>query len=565
MFDAYSAQSRTIGDLLSDSLKGTVVVPQFQRGYSWGKKHVEDFWADVVEFQKESLAKGGRDAHFFGPIVVMQNENDKLITYILDGQQRLATASILFSVLRDLAYELQTQEGKSFGDDVQNHLITKEDYGFCLQMGVLDQEFFRNTIQTHPPIATKARIKSHRNISKAREILYAAIKRTLPSDPSLAVKSLSSLRTIVRRDLVMASIPVRSQRDAFKIFETLNDRGLRLSVPDLLLNFLMGLAANDPERDQIRKYWDGMIVGMGKKDVGQFLRHIWVSKYGDLKNIDLYTALKKHIEDKKVDSLDFARTCSEECDKYIELLRANKDDLGESAAKSVGALVNDLGFEQTLPLLLSTHMLLDDGDLDKVSRLVLVYVTRYSMLLGLDISGLENTMYSLAKEIRALPKDKIIAHIKDTLVKRAPDNKQLLAMKVDGEQMDLMPQDAVYIMSRLANKMQSKTKEVALSESNLEHIFPKNPSAEWENQDELEEHLWHLGNLTMLGKRLNGTVANSGYDKKRAYYEKATELVMTQELAKKYPKWDVVAVQDRAKHLLPIILEVWNFNNTSYV
>ena len=137
VFDAYTAQSKTIGDLLSDSLKGTVVVPQFQRGYSWGKKHVEDFWADVAEFQKESLVKGGRDAHFLGPIVVMQNENDKLKTYILDGQQRLATATILFSVLRDLAYELQTSEGKSFGDDVQNHLITKEDYGFCLQMGVL--------------------------------------------------------------------------------------------------------------------------------------------------------------------------------------------------------------------------------------------------------------------------------------------------------------------------------------------------------------------------------------------------------------------------------------------
>jgi len=565
VFDAYSAQSRTIGDLLSDSLKGTVVVPQFQRGYSWGKKHVEDFWADVAEFQKESSVKGGRDAHFFGPIVVMQNENHRLITYILDGQQRLATASILFSVLRDLAYELQTSEGKSFGDDVQNHLITKEDYVFCLQMGVLDQDFFRNTIQTYPPTATKAKIKSHRNIAKAREILYAAIKLTLSSDPAIAVKSLSSLRTIVRRDLVMASIPVRSQRDAFKIFETLNDRGLRLSVPDLLLNFLMGLAASDPERDQIRKYWDGMIEGMGKKDVGQFLRHIWVSKYGDLKNIDLYTALKKHIEEEKVKSVDFAQTCSEECEKYIELLRANKDDLGLGAAKSVGALVNDLGFEQALPLLLSTHMLLENGDLDKVSRLVLVYVTRYSMLLGLDISGLENTLYSLAKEIRALPKGKVIAHIKDILVKRAPDDKQLLAMKVEGEQMELMQQDGVYIMSRLANKMQSKTKEVALNESNLEHIFPKNPSADWENQDELEEYLWYLGNLTMLGKRLNGNVANSGYDKKRAYYEKTTELVMTQELAKTYPKWDVVAVQDRAKHLLPMILEVWNFNNTSYV
>lgn len=39
MFDAYNAESKNIGDLLSDNLRGQVVVPKFQRGYSWGKKH----------------------------------------------------------------------------------------------------------------------------------------------------------------------------------------------------------------------------------------------------------------------------------------------------------------------------------------------------------------------------------------------------------------------------------------------------------------------------------------------------------------------------------------------
>ena len=564
MFDAYSAQSRTIGDLLSDSLKGRVVVPKFQRGYSWGKKHVEDFWRDISEFQKDSSVKGGRDAHFLGPIVVMQNESEKEITYILDGQQRLATATILFSVLRDLGYELQTQEAKSFADDVQNHLITKEDYGYCLEMGVLDREYFQETIQTQPSSVRKPKIKSHRNIQKAREILFSSVKATLPSDPVVALKALTSLRTIVRRDLIMASIPVRSQRDAFKIFETLNDRGLRLSVPDLLLNFLMGLAKDDGQRDQIRKYWDGMIQGMGKKDVGQFLRHIWVSKYGDLKNVDLYTALKQHIEGQQIQSLDFAKTCSEECDRYIELLRASKAELGD-AAKRVNTLVNDLGFDQTLPLLLSVHTVLGNTDLDKVARLVLVFVTRYSMFLGLDMSGLENTIFELAREVRTLPKAKVLAHVRKTLQRRAPDDKQILAMKVEGEQLELLPQDAVYVISRLALKMQTSTKEVGLNESNLEHVFPKNPSAEWGDVTELEEYLWHLGNLTMLGTRMNGAIANAVYAKKRPYYQKNTELKMSQQLATDHATWDVATIQKRAKKLLPLVIEVWSFNNTSFV
>jgi hypothetical protein len=564
VIDAYNAQTRMIGDLLGESLKGQVVVPQFQRGYSWGKKHVGDFWKDVLEFQKQSGNKNSRDAHFLGPIVVLHNEGEKDTTYILDGQQRLATATILFSVLRDLAAGLNTQEAKSFADDIQNHQIKKEDYGLCLQMGLLDRSYFQETIQQYPPQSLKPKIKSHKNIKSARDLLVASVKATLPSDPVLALKALQALRTTVRRDLVVASIPVRSERDAFKIFETLNDRGLRLSVPDLLLNFLMGTAHDDAERIQIRKSWDGIIEAMGKRDVGIFIRHIWVSKYGDLKNIDLFTALKGHIEESKVSSLEFAQTCSSECDRYVELLRASKDDLGV-AARAVNTLVNEVAFEQTLPLLLSAHTLLEAGELDKVARLVLVFVTRYSMLLGLDMSGLENTIYGLAREIRGLPTKKIVSHIKSVLTLKAPNDEQLLAMKVEGDQLELMPQDAVYMLSRLAFKMQTKTKELALGESNLEHVFPKKPDAGWANTNALEDYLWHLGNLTMLGKKMNGAIGNAPYATKRPYYQANTELVMSQNLAEHYKEWNLEAVQQRAKNLLPLIIEVWNFDNTSYV
>ena len=190
---------------------------------------------------------------------------------------------------------------------------------------------FENVIQSNPPITTKPTIKSHRNILKARDTLYAEIKAILPADPVAALKDLHTLRKIVRGDLVMAAIPVRSQREAFQIFETLNDRGLRLSVPDLLLNFLMGSAEDDAARDKVRGYWNHMIEGMGRRDISQFLRHVWVSTYGDLKNQDLFTALKEHIEAQGIKSLDFSRTCSEECDRYVELITANRQQLGDSA------------------------------------------------------------------------------------------------------------------------------------------------------------------------------------------------------------------------------------------
>jgi len=129
----------------------------------------------------------------------------------------------------------------------------------------------------------------------------------------------------------------------------------------------------------------------------------------------------------------------------------------------------------------------------------------------------------------------------------------------------LEQEDAVYILSRIANRLQSKTKEVALRESNLEHIFPRNPSTEWTNSEELEPYLWHIGNLTMLGKRLNSNAANSGFSVKRSYYEKATELAITKEIAATYKSWDVATIHKRTKRLMNLVVEIWDFNNTSRV
>lgn len=567
VFAAYNAESKNVGDLLSDALRGRIVVPKFQRGYSWGKKHVEAFWDDIRRFQRESALKNGPDKYFLGPIVVMEDSTNKEIIYILDGQQRLATATILFSVMRDIAKEYAIQEASSFVYELQNHLIDKEDYGFCLEMGALDRAYFEETIQRDPPLADrKAKIRSHRNILKAREVLVRAVRAIMPTDPSAAVKELNALRRVVRGDLVMAAIPVKSQRDAFRIFETLNDRGLKLSVPDLLLNFLMGSATDDNDRDKIRAYWDQMTEGMGRKDIGQFLRHIWVSKYGDLKNQDLFTALKEHIEGKGIKSLDFAQTCSEECVRYVELITADKKEL-RTAAPYIETLVDKLGYEVTLPLLQSAHTLLQPADLEKVARWLLVFVTRYSLILGLDPSGLENTLYTLAREIRTQNLGTILSHIKDTLVRKAPNDQQMAAIKIDGEDLQFDQNAAVYLTARIATHMQTKTRELSLGNANLEHIFPKNPSADWtpDDKDALEPYLWHIGNLTMLGSKLNSAVGNAGFAIKRPYYTQNTELDMAQDVANKYTVWNVASVLKRASELVPLIIEIWNFDNPSRV
>src|SRR5690606_8366289 len=142
-----------------------------------------------------------------------------------------------------------------------------------------------------PPQKKSPKTKSHRSIQKAHTYFKSLLEGLVSGkSPEQARAELREIVQIIQSDLVLACIPVDSERDAFQIFETLNDRGLRLSVPDLLLNYLMRVAEPEVDREKIRALWNDMLEGMGRRDINKFLRHMWVSKYGDLKNQDLFSA-----------------------------------------------------------------------------------------------------------------------------------------------------------------------------------------------------------------------------------------------------------------------------------
>jgi Protein of unknown function DUF262/Protein of unknown function (DUF1524) len=565
----FEATSRSIGELLGPHSRKRLIVPEFQRGYSWEKKHVAAFWNDVANFQIESAAKDGPTRYFLGPIVVLESSDRRSqIVEVLDGQQRLATATILFSVLRDMARELRFSAGTDLARDVQSQMIEKEDGTtdddrYALKLGDTDGLYFRETIQTDPPSPKTATLRSHQNITAAQKYLSGAVNQaTANMDPAQKLAYLKRLWRSLRTDFVMACIPVDSERDAFRIFETLNDRGLRLSVPDLLLNYLMR-RAEPVDRKEIRALWTEILEDMGRKDINKFLRHLWVSRYGDLKKEDLFTAIKNHIESKGVFVLDFAKSCANECVNYINIITVN-ESLG--VARPFVRSLMTLDVQPAIPLLLSCELILDDKGLKSVAQWILVFVARYSIVGNLDASGMESVFFQLAREVRALgPKPdakKCLSMIKERLVQHAPTDEQVIG---NMPTLILGSDDAGYFMTRLANAMQSKTKEVAINESNLEHIFPKNPVAGWKNADDLQPMLWHAGNLTMLGERLNRGVGNDVFDVKREHYEKKSELAMARAVAQEYKKWNVTNIVDRAKKFAPLVVEVWNFNNPSRV
>ena len=568
---AFESRASTIAGLLGEDQTSQVRIPEFQRGYSWDSGHVEAFWDDLIRFMDRRGQENAPKKYFLGPIVTLVEKQGFI--ELLDGQQRVATATILFSAICKVSRSFNEQPFTDLASYTYSHFITKlSDDGldvgrYALLMGETDKEYFRKTIQTDPPVPdTKPTLKTHMNIKSAFDFFCDKIHNSIKDMPLAPqkIQYLTKLRVVVQRDLVMARIPVETEDSAFTIFETLNDRGLRLSVPDLLLSYLMREADPVASRAEIRSVWTELIEKMGKRDIQRFIRHMWVSKYGDLKNIDLFKALKKLIEKDGIKSLSFAQSCFDECDLYIQILDVDEKQLPENTAKYIFSIVRTLNFSPAFPVLLSAYKSLEAEEFSRVTQWLLVAITKYSIIGQKNASKIEDTFYLIAREIRTrMGKDgeknqktkACMEYVKQELTALCPPMEETIEAS---KNVVLTPSTAKYVTNKIAQYMQSSTHETGITkESNVEHIYPRKPFAnEWggpENQALLKPYLWHIGNLTIFGRRMNSTAANQEYSKKRPEYASKTEVEMTLHLAKNFQEWDVANIERRAKYLSDLV------------
>ncbi len=552
----------SIGGLLGEYERRQIKLPEFQRSYSWEKAQVAKFWEDLKAF-RERYDKSPVDASYFlGPIVVIESKTD--IT-ILDGQQRLATATILLAVLRNIAREFHAanpfQELDYFARDMQREVIEKKDTTprvYSLTLSEMDEPYFLQTIKSDPPTSAKPTLRSHQLIKAAYDFFLEEVRAAIQGkQPQAQVQELKSSREALTKGMALVAIVVEDEEDAYDIFEALNDRGLRLSVPDLVVNLLLKRCANKTERQTVRQTWNSMIQQMGRRDVSRFLRHLWLSQFGDLKAKGLYSEIKDHLAKNKTTSIDFAQACVEACEDYLKLIEVDKS-LPKDAFKDVEGLVRYLSVQNSLPLLLSAYKCLTDSDFTKLAKYAVSLYVRHTLIGNQNPLELETVFYDTAREIRAqaeskVASSKVLKAAKAKLTKLNPTD-SLVEQKF--EELLMSKSEAAWFVTQLANAQQSSTKEVGMDKANVEHIFPQNADTAWPNRASLEPFIWHVGNLTILGKRINSKAQNKSFaDKCQEHYSKS-EIKMTKDLLKE-TTWDEAAIRKRSKTLAKIAIQIW--------
>jgi uncharacterized protein with ParB-like and HNH nuclease domain len=244
----------SFGELLTGS--NYYVVPNFQRDYSWTDTEVEELWTDIVNTIDEN-----RNEHFFGAIVVNNSNKPKL--ELIDGQQRMTTVSLLMCVIRAIA----TEQG-----DTQLSLIISQNYLGSLDsrtrrtepkiiLNDTNNQFYQENFIEPKDISflrdqNKKMSQGQRKSNKLMLSAYLLLHKKVRERASRAkdfIETLIQIEECVRDKLNSIVISVADESNSYLIFETLNNRGLQLSVADLLKNHLFSKSSD--KLPDVQKKW----------------------------------------------------------------------------------------------------------------------------------------------------------------------------------------------------------------------------------------------------------------------------------------------------------------------
>ena len=562
--------NQTIGNVLTG--KSGLCVPPSQRSYRWKKEHVETLYKDIGE----NLLT---DEYFLGSIVVVSAEDGRQ-TFVFDGQQRIATTMILIGAIRDqfLKFEADKTADKIERDSLfsEDRETNEETPHFILNSE--DQTFFYDRVVCRPKDdrrkALKARTRtaehekkilpeSHKRIDAAARLAAVHVKDKivagLPKEE--AVKRLHQWLNFIRDSLRVIWILVADERTAFTIFETMNDRGLRLSAADLLKNRLYAVA--DKRQAEVIQKWQSMtgiletIEGQ-EESVLEYIRCFWVANNGHTRTKDLYDRMKAKALN-PASAVDLAARLEQATQDYAAILLSSHDKWASrgSLTRAKIQTIRMLGVTQLRPVLLAALNKFSTKEFDSLLDACVSWSVR-SLLGGVSSGSIEDYYARNAHKI-TLGEITKTSEIKRDIAKVIPDDKTFRA-RVAEAHVAKHSLARYYLHSmegskkRLANPQFSTPSE----DITLEHILPEKPQGDdWDHFNAIEKksYLNRLGNEALLLGTVNNPLGNVTYKKKEKAL-KESDYSLTS-MAAGFTHWGKNEIDDRQDALAELAVKTW--------
>jgi uncharacterized protein with ParB-like and HNH nuclease domain len=533
-------------------------VPYFQREYSWKIDDWRSLFEDIEKVRTSS------EPHFFGFMTFRPGEENHV--YIIEGQQRLSTITILLAVIRDHLYSITDTDWKELDRFINRRPGFKsEDLPMPkLHLSALNEEFFRSFVQKTESPENKFRSNPKAKLSLTNQLILGAYKyfydilqekfETI-SNIDNKTKYLSSLVEASTGNLIVITTNVSDELAAYNIFQTINGRGLDLTLTDLLKVYLFEKAGKSHTQEAFNR-WDIMRSNLSSINTNAFLRHLWLSTRALVQEQKLLGEVKTIIKTSS-QSLIFLEELKDESEVYDALLTPTAEYWDDQNIPALLEELQTLSTQQTLPLLLASANYFPTSDFKKLIKICISFVFRYQTIGEMENKEMERLFSGISIDIRKrnLKNSKEVALRMKILYPTDDAFKASFIVKTVKSR-----GIARYILTEIEHFLAGEKEKVAATIS-LEHILPINPDNEWKSflklhNMEKAELIYRLGNYTLLTKKVNKIAQNRFFDKKRSEWYQESDLKINIPL-KTLKKWTTKEIQQRQEWMSNHAIKIW--------
>lgn len=495
------------------------VIPSYQRPYSWTTEQTSELIIDLQDYIKgqtddiETL-----NPYFLGSIVLVKG--DKPHAEVIDGQQRLTTLTILFSVLRELIEEsdIKREITKYLGQKGSKLLKTTDNFRISLRER--DKNFFQDYIQDESGFNNLRNLNSdlpdsHVNIKENALYLYNHLKNEEQEE-------LFRLASFVLLNCYLVVVATPDIDSAYRIFSVMNDRGLDLSATDILKSSIIGKVP-DSEKEAYTEKWEYIEENIGRDSFSELFSHVRMIFRKAKPQGTLVKEFEAHVKpgDNPKDFIDSV---------LVPYSEAYTDIIGENFASQMLAekineklkWLNRIDNSDWIPpaiLYLSENKNYPEKIYDFLNKLE--RLASCIMIFRGNINYRISRFSELSKWITA-GKDPLLGNSPIHLTDDEKD-KTLLSLKGNVYETTRI---RLTILLRLDSLLSDGSAKYNHKVVTVEHVLPQNPKdgskwKEWIPDEEIRKGLVHkLGNLALLSRSKNSSASNYDFDKKKNSYFK---------------------------------------------
>ncbi len=536
-------------------------VPSFQRDYAWEEEQWEDLWNDVQE-----LLDVPGSFHYMGALVVEASSDREF--QIIDGQQRVATLSLLALAVIDRLHALPGDESARTANrdraaQLRNRFIGEKDPASLLESSKLflndtDDGFYQDyLVQLRAP-------GNPRGLPKSNRLLWQCFQwfQKRLSDLDLQGEALARLLAdTVARQLLFILITVEDDISAYTVFETLNARGLELSSTDLLKNYLFSRISTPSDLKALQRRWHQMIGTVKHERFPDFLRYHLLCRFPQIRKQRLFKKVREEVRS----SADVF-VLMEALEQRTNVFAAMDDTAHEFwiDRTTARAYVRDLqlfGVRQHMPLIFAAWECMSADDFTRILKMLCVLAVRYTVIGGLNTNELEPAYHRAAKAVldgmASTP-----AEVFDLLRGVYVDDDKFIRdfsykeMETTGRRKKVIK----YLLCRLETDAAGSICDWETDPATIEHVLPENPSSQWDESfspERQKDFIYRLGNLMLLEASINRGCQNASFEEKQNLYETSAYELARQLGREAVPEWSPATLLARQQRMAERAAHIW--------